>query len=409
MLRITAIFAGLFLVTIVCADDWPGFRGKQRDGISLEKGLLASWPEAGPTLLWSIKDAGAGLSGMAIVADRLFTMGQFDDGQYTLCYSLKDAKMLWKQKNGAEFKNSFGDGPRCTPTIDGDVLYTLGSNGDLQCLNISDGSERWKLNILESFGGENITWGISESPLVMGDRLIVTPGGTGGTMVALDKTTGRSIWRARDPGNSGAEAAGYASPLAITVGNQQQIVTFTSKGAIGVQASDGKFLWRYDQMANGTANCASPVYSANKILFSSDYGTGCALLDLKPDGSASEVYFHKNFRNHHGGYVLLDGHIYGFDSSNLVCMEWSTGKIKWKDRSVGKGSVTYADGMLYVLSEKGIMGLVKAVNTGYQEVSRFKLTELSDKPTWVYPVISGGKLYLRDQDKIWCYEISSKR
>ena len=396
------------VVTLQHADDWPGFRGPHRDGKSAEKGLLDKWPEAGPKLVWTITDAGAALAGMSISSDKLFTMGQLKDGQYTLCYSLKDGKLIWSKKNGKEFINSFGDGPRCTPTLDGDVLYALGSQGDLHCLSQENGSERWKLNILEEFGGENIGWGISESPLVAGDKVIVTPGGSGGTMVALDKTSGRTIWRARDSSQNSPEAAGYASPQLIQVGNQQQIVNFTSKGAIGVQAADGKFLWRYDQMANGTANCSSPVYSNGKILYSSDYGTGCALLELKPDGTATEVYFHKNFKSHHGGYVLVDDHVYGFDSGVLVCMEWSTGKIKWKDRSVGKGSVTYADGMLYVLSETGVMGLVKAVPTGYQEVSRFKLPELSGKSTWVYPVVANGKLYLRDQERIWCYEVKGK-
>lgn len=396
------------VVTLQHADDWPGFRGPHRDGKSAEKGLLDKWPEAGPKLMWTISDAGAALAGMSITSDKLFTMGQLKDGQYTLCYSLKDGKLIWSKKNGKEFINSFGDGPRCTPTLDGDVLYALGSQGDLHCLSQENGSERWKLNILEEFGGENIGWGISESPLVAGDKVIITPGGSGGTMVALDKTSGRTIWRARDPNQNSPEAAGYASPQLIQVGNQQQIVNFTSKGAIGVSASDGKFLWRYDQMANGTANCSSPVYSNGKILYSSDYGTGCALLELKPDGTATEVYFHKNFKSHHGGYVLVDDYVYGFDSGVLVCMEWGTGKIKWKDRSVGKGSVTYADGMLNVLSETGVMGLVKAVPTGYQEVSRFKLPELSGKSTWVYPVIANGKLYLRDQERIWCYDVKGK-
>lgn len=412
MFCIRQILASLICCATVAAclmaDDWPGFRGPQRDGKSAEKGLLPKWPENGPKLLWTISDAGSALSGMSIIGDRLFTMGQLKDGQYSLCYSVKDGKLLWTKKNGKEYKNGFGDGPRCTPTLDGEVLFALGSNGDLQCLNQENGSERWKLNILESFGGENIGWGISESPLVVGDKVIVTPGGTGGTLVALDKTNGRTLWRARDPNHNGTEQAAYASPQLVNVGNLQQIVTFTSKGAIGVQASDGKFLWRYDQMANGTANCASPVYSKGKILYSSDYGAGCALLELKPDGTASEIYFHKNFKNHHGGYVLVDEYVYGFDSGILVCMEWATGKIKWKDRSVGKGSVIYADGMLYVLSEdseNGYMALVKAVPTGYQEVSKFKLPQRSGKSTWVYPVIANGKLYLRDQEYIWCYDV----
>jgi outer membrane protein assembly factor BamB len=407
----TALITLLALVvTGLClqADDWPGFRGPLRDGKSAEKGLLASWPKEGPALVWKITDAGDALSGMAIAGGRLYTMGQYEDGQYTLCYDLGDGKQLWKTRNGATFTNSFGDGPRCTPTLDGDMLFALGAQGDLQCLQAANGSEKWKLNILEEFGGQNIGWGISESPLVDGDRVIVTPGGTGGTMVALYKSSGRPVWQSRDPNANGAEQAGYASPLLITLGDQRQIVTFTSKGAYGANARDGKFLWRYDQVANSTANCSSPVYHNGKILYSSDYGTGCALLELKPDGTASEVYFNKNLKSHHGGYVLVDGHVYGFDSSNLVCLEWETGKVKWKDRSVGKGSVTYADGKLYVLSENGVMGLVNASHAAYSEISRFKLPDLSGRSTWVYPVISNGRLYLRDQQIILCYDIKAK-
>ncbi|MBL8824773.1 MAG: PQQ-like beta-propeller repeat protein [Planctomycetia bacterium] len=389
-------------------DDWPAFRGIHRDGKSAEKGLLTQWPEKGPALLWKATGFGSAMAGPAIKGDRMFCMGQTDDGQFTYCHSLKDGKQLWSRKNGAIYKNGMGDGPRCTPTLDGELLYVLGANGDLQCLNQENGEELWKLNILEEFGGENIVWGISESPLVIDNKVIVMPGGTGGTLVALDKSNGRVIWRSRDPNHNGAEQAGYASAQVITVGNMQQVVTFTSKGAVGVQLNDGKFLWRFDKMANSTANCSMPVFFIGKILYSSDYGTGCALIDLKPDGSAEEVYFNKNFKNHHGGYVLVDEHVYGFDSNVLVCMEWKTGKILWKDRSVGKGSVTYADGMLYVLSENGTMGLVKAVPTGYQEVSRFKMQELSGKPTWVYPVVAAGKLYLRDQDKIWCFDVKAK-
>jgi outer membrane protein assembly factor BamB len=396
------------IIQSAAGEDWTGFRGSRRDGKSTETGLLASWPKDGPKLELTIKGAGAGLSGMSIVGDRLFTMGQRDDGQYTLCFSLKDGKLVWAKKNGDVYSNSFGDGPRCTPTVDGDFLYVIGAQGDLQCLNIKDGSEKWKLNILEEFGGKNIGWGISESPLVDGDRLIVTPGGTGGTMVALDKTSGRTVWRARDPNNGGSEPAAYASPQLIQVGDLREIVNFTSKGAIGARAKDGQFLWRYDQVANNTANCSSPVYHDGKILYSSDYGTGCALLELKPDGSASEIYFNKNLKSHHGGYVLVNGHVYGCDSGVWVCMEWETGNIKWKERGVGKGSLVFADGMLYTLSENGIMGLVRATPTAYQEISRFTLPELSGKTTWVYPAISNGKLFLRDQDNIFCYDVKGK-
>lgn len=404
------LLTGFTLLTTLAlrADDWPGFRGPGRDGKSAEKGLLTAWPKEGPPLVWKITNAGAGYSGPAIVGGKLYTMGQFEDGQYALCYDVADGKQLWKTRNGAPFANGYGDGPRSTPTVNGEVLFALGANGELQCLELATGTEKWKLNILEEFGGQNIGWGISESPLVDGDRVIVTPGGTGGTLAALYKSSGRPVWTSRDPAQNGAEQAAYASAQIVTAGELRQVVTFTSKGAYAARAQDGKFLWRYDQVGNSVANCSTPVFHAGKVLFSSGYGTGCALLDLKPDGTAAEVYFNKNLENHHGGYVLVDGHVYGFDDEILVCLDWATGKTKWKDRSVGKGSVTYADGKLYVLGEEGTLALVNASPAGYAEVSRFALPGRSDRNTWTYPVIINGRLYLRDQQTIFCYDIKAK-
>lgn len=396
---------GLLLIASTFADNWPQFRGPLRDGRSAETGLLKSWPDGGPKLLWTSKEAGIGFSGPAVVGNRLFTMGMDENEEFVLCMNVQDGKRLWRVKNGPTYKNSYGDGPRCTPTVDADRIYAQGASGDLCCLKLDTGQEIWRMNILEKFEASNIQWGISESPLVEGSLLIVTPGGKKGTIVALDKMTGATVWTSKDPWGDGTEEAGYASPIAFTVGSLRQVATFTAQGAIGVRLADGKFLWRYDKVANGTANIATPVFHQDQIFYSSNYGTGCALLQLKDDGTPNEIYFNKNLKNHHGGVVLHEGHVYGYDDSTLVCLEWSTGKQKWKDRSVGKGSITFAEGLLYVLSENGVMGLVRATPTEYQEVSRFKLPNLSDKPTWTYPVLANGRLYLRDQEQMHCYEI----
>jgi outer membrane protein assembly factor BamB len=402
-----AWFIGVLGAPALPADDWPQFRGPRRDGRSAETGLLKSWPDAGPSLLWTIQEAGIGFSGAAIVGDRLVTMGMDANEQFIVCFNVKDGKRLWRVKNGPIYKNSFGDGPRCTPTVDGDRVYALGARGDLCCLKLETGQESWRCNILDKFSAVNIQWGISESPLVDGNLLIVTPGGAKGTMAALDKLTGATVWTSQDPAG-GAEEAGYASPIAFDIGTVRQYATFTALGAIGVRASDGKFLWRYDKVANGTANITTPVFHRNQIFYTSNYGTGCALLELKPGGAAEEVYFNRNLKNHHGGVVLHEGYLYGYDDSILTCLEWSTGKVAWKNRSVGKGSVTYAEGLLYVLSENGVMGLVRATPTEYQEVSRFKVPSLTGKPTWTYPIIAGGRLYLRDQHQIHCYDVKAK-
>ncbi len=402
---------GVLLVVGQClkawSDDWPQFRGPARDGRSAETGLLHQWPAEGPPLLWEIKDAGLGFSCGAIVADRLITMGMRDGAEYVLCYSNQDGKLLWSVKNGPEYKNSFGDGPRATPTIDGNRVYALGANGDLCCLNLSDGKQIWRMNILNEFDGNNITWGISESPLIDGELVLVTPGGKKATVAALNKMTGQVAWTSKDPNND-VEPAGYASIISYHVGQQRQMATLTSRGAYAFDPKDGKFLWRYDQVANGTANITTPVAHDGYVFFTTDYGTGCALIRVGPDGIGKEVYFNKNMKNHHGGVVLDKGHLYGFDSGILVCLDFLTGEVKWKNRSVGKGSLTYADGDFYVLSENGIMGLVRANPEKYEEINRFKLTDRSSRPTWTYPVIAQGRLYLRDQDKIRCYNIQAK-
>ncbi len=394
-------------VSSSAADDWPQWRGPERTGLSKETGLLKSWPKEGPPLVWKIKDAGTGFSGPAIANGLLFTLGDRGDDSYVLCYDTKDGKPKWAVKNGKAYENMFGDGPRSTPTVDGDRVYVLGAHGDLCCLQAADGKELWRLNILTQFKGDNSSWGISESPLVLDKMLIVTPGGEDGTIVALDKMNGKTIWTSKDPKGQGEEA-GYASPITFKVGEVQHVATFTGKGGIGVRASDGKFLWRYDKPANTTANIATPIHHKDQVFFTSDYGTGGGLVRLKPEGPAEEVYFNRDMKNHHGGVVLVDGHLYGFSGSILTCMKFDTGKVAWDHRSVGKGSLCYADGHLYVLSETGDVALVEATPAEYKEKSQFKLPDRSSAPSWTHPVIANGRLYLRDQGAIFCYDIKAR-
>jgi outer membrane protein assembly factor BamB len=280
-------------------------------------------------------------------------------------------------------------------------------NGDLACLNASNGVPVWRKNILREFGGSNPGWLISESPLIDGARVIVTPGGGGAGMVALDKMTGKEVWRAKDLSDS----ASYSSCIAADVGGVRTIMNFTSRAAVGVRASDGKLMWTNSSAVNGTANCATPVFADGKVFFTSDYGTGGALLGLSAQGGevkAKELYFTKEMKNHHGGVVLINGYLYGFSGqSGLTCIEFATGKKMWVNRSVGKGSLTYADGMLYLLGEKQVVGLAEANPNSYVEKGRFSIPD-QGKDSWAYPVVIGGNLYIRDQETLTAYDVKAK-
>lgn len=393
--------------------DWPQWRGPDRTGCSSETGLLKSWSEGGPPLVWKARNAGEGYSTPSVTGGRLYTMGDRGPNEYVICYDIRDGRELWAFRNGKSWRDPYGyHGPRCTPTIDGDRLYALGGNGNLCCLNSASGRMLWRLNILKVFKGQAIKWGMSESLLVEGTGLIVTPGGDDGTIVALHKLTGKTIWTSKDPAAKEREPAGYASPIAFTVGGVRQIATLTSKGGIGVRAKDGKFLWRYNRVANKTANCTTPIFHEDQIFFTSSYNTGCAVLRLKPEGPAEEVFFSRRLQNHHGGVVLLDGYLYGssgFKGGPLVCMKFATGEVMWRDRSVGQGSISYADGRLYYRSEtSGEVALVEPTPAGYREKGRFLPPDRSKRPAWAHPVIAGGRLYLHDQDVILCYDVKEK-
>jgi outer membrane protein assembly factor BamB len=386
--------------------EWPQWHGPDRNNVSRETGLLKQWPAGGPPSLWSVGGIGAGYGTIAVKGDRIFVQGSAGGRSIVYALNRADGKALWSKALGPAGTNEQGSGPRGTPTVDAEYVYVLTENGDLACLKAQDGTAVWQRNILKDFGGRNIGWLISESPLVDGNNVIVTPGGRGAGMVALDKLTGTTVWTAKDL----SDEAGYASAIAADVDGVRTIMTLTGEAGIGVRASDGKLMWRQRNVANRTANIATPVFSDNKVFYTSAYGTGAALVGLSAQAGeikAREIYFTKDMQNHHGGVVLVDGYLYGFNNSILSCLKFSTGETMWRNRSVGKGSLTYADGRLYLLGEDNIVGLAEASPGGYKETGRFKIAD-KGLPSWAHPVVAGGRLYIRNQDTLAAYDIRSR-
>ena len=397
-------FVVLCLSTVVAqrSADWPQWRGPNRDGISKETGLLKQWPADGPPLVWKASGAGAGYSSLAVSGGRIYTMGVRNDREYVIAFDVATGKEMWAAANGGVFMNDRGNGPRGTPTVDGNRVYALGGNGDLSATDATSGRVYWTINILEKFGGSNPRWGISESPLVIGDKLLVNAGGPDASLIALNKKDGSLIWKSQ------SDPAGYSSAMPVTIGNSTQVVFFTHERAVGLDLKDGSLLWSYNKAANNVANVATPVIRGNRVFISSDYGTGAGLVEIKADNTAQEVYFTKEMRNHHSSSILIGDYLYGFSSGILTAMKFDTGEVAWKDRSVGKGSLVFADGNLYAFSENGVVGLVVAAPTGYQEKGRFRIQQGS-LPTWTHPVVVGGRLYLRDQNTIYAYDVREKK
>ena len=386
--------------------DWPQWRGPDRSGLSQETGLLKNWPASGPSRVWMASGLGAGFGSISVQGDRVYVQGL--KGRDSTVSSLDRAtgRAVWSRVIGPGRGNDRGPGPRGTPTVDGDRVYVLTENGDLACLKAQDGSVLWQRNVLTDFGGRNIPWLISESPLVDGTRVIVTPGGQGAGMVALDKMTGKTLWSSKEL----SDAAGYASVVAADVGGVRTLMTLTESAGVGVRATDGKLLWRYQLVANNTANAATPIFYDNKVFYTSDYGTGGALLGLTAAAGAvqaKEIYFTREMQNHHGGVVLVNGYLYGFNNSILTCMEFATGTVRWRHRSVGKGSLSYADGQLYIVSENNVVGLADAAPDAYREHGRFEIAD-QGLPSWAHPVISNGRLYIRNQGTLASYDIRAR-
>jgi outer membrane protein assembly factor BamB len=413
----TGIFAGS-----TGAFDWPQWQGSDRNAISKEHGLLQDWPKAGPLLAWKVKSLGGGDSAPSIAAGRIYGMGNRGEGEVVWALAEADGKSVWVQRLGPAFEQQVPqgkEGPGCTPTVDGDRLYVLGLGGDLACLQVSDGKILWQLNLPRDFSGRIPTWSYRESPLVDGEKLICTPGGPDATVVALDKLTGKTIWKSQVPGSPGPA---YSSAIAIDLDGQRQYVQFTQKSLVGVGAADGKFLWRYTRPANNPMgiNCTTPIYQDGMVFGSSAYNAGGGLVILTKDATGAvkpeEVWFSKKMQNHHGGVILLYGSLYGANGGNeggaLVCLDFKTGNVLWDERDdpehrAPKGSVAFADGRLYYRTEKGTVLLVEPSTKQYIEHGRFTQPDRSSKPAWAHPVIANGKLYLRDQDVLLCYDVKT--
>ncbi|MDX1945423.1 MAG: PQQ-binding-like beta-propeller repeat protein [Pirellulaceae bacterium] len=304
------------------------------------------------------------------------------------------------------YRNGMGDGPRGTPTIDGDRVYVEGGNGDVSCLEAATGKTIWHVNLRSQFGGNTPGWGYSESPLVVDSLVIVTPGGKGGTLLALNKLTGEPVWQSQEV----KEGAHYSSPVVAEIHGIRQIVQFANQSVFGVSLADGKPLWRYTAPANGTANCCSPIIEDNHVFASSAYGTGGGLAKIIPAGTtqqAEEVYFEKKMACHHGGIVKIGDYMYSCGGGSLICMEFATGKIAWQARGPGKGSLVAADGMLYVLSENQEAALVEISPEKYVEHGRFK-TQGHGRPSWAHPIVIGGRFFIRDQQSLTAYDVRAQ-
>ena len=392
--------------------DWPQWRGPRRDAVCRETGLLAQWPAEGPPLAWKITGLGSGHSSIVVARGKIYTMGLRDGVESLIALDERDGGEIWSARIGGGIPNS-------TPTYDGKLIYALGIKGDLVCANAKDGKEIWRRNIAADFGGTVMTkLGYCEPVLVDGDRLICTPGANDAVLVALNKKTGAVVWKSalpQDVGPRGKEGAGYSSAVISSACGVRQYVQFVGRCLIGVSAETGKTLWTYNRVATEHANVATPIVRDDYVFVSACYGGGSALLRVVRRGDEFDVeeLYHlvpKVLENHHGGMVAVGDYLYagtGFNNGFPVCLEWKTGKVIWRPgRGPGLGSaaVLYADGHLYLRYENGTMALIKATPNKYEV--RAKFTEPSSLgKAWAHPVIANGRLYLRDQDVLLCFDV----
>jgi outer membrane protein assembly factor BamB len=385
--------------------DWPQWRGPNRDGVSGEKNLLLDWPNDGLRVVWE-KRAGKGYAAPVIAAGRVYLHMQDKQDEAVVCFDADSGKELWRARYPAQYKNSYGDGPRSTPTIDGEYIYTVGGTGILHCLKTHpasrDGEVVWRADLLTDFDADNLKWGVSFSTLVVGDVLYTMPGGRGtNSLVAFDKKSGSVRWR------TGADPAGYASPVFATLANTPQIIFFTANGLVGVDPAKGDLLWSFPWQTDYGTNIATPIIAGNYVFISTGYNRGCALIEIqKAQGKleAHSVYENHALHNHFSSSVLYQDHVYGFDEAELRCVNFRTGEIAWKhrDRELGKGALLVADGHLIVLGEYGKLALVEATPAGYKEKT---WCTVSDRKCWVVPALSAGRLYIRDQEKLMCLDV----
>ncbi|MCA9199653.1 MAG: PQQ-binding-like beta-propeller repeat protein [Planctomycetales bacterium] len=462
--------AGALAFLAICrsavGDDWPQWQGPDRNAVSADTGLLQEWPAEGPALAWRVDGLGGGDSAPAVADGKLFGLSNRDGKEIVWALSEADGKELWDTSLGDAVDQRMPqskEGPGGTPTVDGDRLYAIGMGGRIVCLSIGDGQVIWQRNMVDDFSGTLPAWSYRESPLIDGDKLICTPGSPTATLVALDKRTGETIWssqlppseektdaapqqragdrserirgerpnadqdsprsgrRRRGPGRGRGgmprSGAAYSSAIAIDVDGQRQYVQLTANSLIGVAADDGSFLWRYDRPANPMGiNCSTPIYQDGMVFAASAYGTGGGAVKLTKDASgkfqADEIYFTSSMQNHHGGMIVIDGALYGANGGNgggfLACLDFQTGEILWRDRKAPKGALLMADKRLYLRSEEGTMVLIEPSREKFVERGRFEQPDRSEAPAWAHPVIANGKLYIRDQGLLLCYDVQQQ-
>ncbi len=414
------LIAALFLNTPAVAEgDWPQWRGPNRDGKSAETGLFAKWPAGGPKLAWENLQAGVGYGSPAVVGDKVFILGGESNkpgaAEFALCLNLSDGKQVWKsplETSPGNFSDGWGGGIRSTPTYANGMVYCLGATGDLICLKADDGAKVWHKNLVKDFGGAIPNWGYSESVLIDGDNLICTPGkGTG--MVALTAKTGDVVWTCKDF----KDGAGYASIIPTEVGGVRIYVQQTMESGLGVRAKDGKLMFRTTGLKRGVAVIPTPVVSDGYVFFTAGYGAGSDCYKLKADGDKVDAELVGKFpalKNHHGGVIANGDFIYGHsDSGGWTCLPFkdSSGTPAWQYGKFGKGSITYADGHFLCYEERsGDLAVIKATDEGWREVGKMSLPKKSKTPKgqgaiWAHPVVAHGKLFLRDFDYLFCFDL----
>jgi hypothetical protein len=385
---------------------WPQFHGPERDNRSTDTGLLKRWPEGGPKLLWKTRGIGHGFANVSMADGRIYTAGSIDANTVITAMDM-DGQILWQVANGKAWEEPVS-GARGTPTIDGRRLYHEGPYGDVVCLDAKTGKRIWGLNILDKFHGKNIRWALSESLLIDGEHVICCPGGQETAMVALDKNTGETVWKSPSAG----DRAGYGSPTLAEYRGLRMILTMTSKALIGVDADTGDLLWRHEHITRYDENISTPIFHDGHIFVSTPFEAGSELVKVNVDGrkvSVDRVWQTDELDNQHGGTVRVDGYVYGAcraqNNAKWVCLDWKTGRKMYAERGVGRGSLTYADGMLYTLSERARMGLVKATPNGHEVVSQFPLPPGGEGLSWAHPVVCGGRLYIRHSDFLYVYDV----
>lgn len=393
------------------ADDWPQWMGPERNSKSRETGLLKELPAGGPKLLWKATGIGNGYSTVAVVKDRIYTTGDRPDSSFIFALHGTEGKQVWTAKLGKPGAPGWGNfaGPRATPTVDGELLFTVGQYGELVCVETSKGEEKWRKDYSKDFGSSRPDWGWSESPLVDGDQVVVTPGGSKGAIVALDKKSGAVLWQTKDF----ADPAHYSSLIKVEIGGVAQYIQLTANHVVGIAAKDGKVLWRAVRKGE-TAVIPTPIYDNGYVYVSSGYNAGCNLFKISEQNgifSAQQVYANKVMENHHGGVIKVGDYVYGYsESGGWTCQDFKTGQAKWQGKKLGKGSLVYADERLYLREEEGAgtVALIEASPEGCKEHGRFAQPERSKKNSWPHPVVSGGRLFLRDQDVLLCYDVKAR-